>query len=196
MLHISRRAKIMIALAAIVVGGAVVGRMSISSGKIPSEFQESRLQGALISQTIVNLSNELAGDLERVNQFHAQGNTKDALALTTELFKKSEEGRGQAVSLSNEVGKMTSALSGVKSTEAREAAFESIADRLALITRLVNYSDYLARLLNALHARFAGVGSGRSVEALIQQINAEVTAINNFNRQAGQEIGRFDQIVK
>ena len=77
------------------------------------------------------------------------------------------------------------------------AALESISSRLALINQLINYSADLSRLEEALRGRFAGTGttSPAEITALVNQINTDVNAINNFNSQAGQAMDRFDGIV-
>ncbi|MEK7212469.1 MAG: hypothetical protein AAB686_02230 [Patescibacteria group bacterium] len=195
MFHFSRRVKISLAFILIVIAGYAVGRFSFSSSAVPKEFEQARLHGALISQTIVDISNQISSGLEQVNEFDKAGKYKEAFELTGDLIKKSQEVRGRAVELSRELEQMTKALAGIKSTEARGAALEAIANHLTVINRLISYSDYLAQLLVALRSRFEGGEPDTEISTLIQQINAEVTAINNFNRQAGQAMERFDAIV-
>ena len=177
-------------------GGYAVSRIFGNSGGVPKDFTDARLQGAIISQNIVNLSNQSVSDLEKINQYDAQGDFTDALNLTTQVIKQSQDIRDQAVQLSAEVETMTKSLSDISSIEARQAALESISTRLALISRLLNYSGYLGQLLEALQNHFAGKPqSGAQVKALVDQINSEVNAINNFNTQAGQSMDRFDKII-
>lgn len=196
MFRFSRHLKIAFVFALIVAGGYLAGRFGFSSNTPPAEFQEARLRGAVVAQDIVNLSNQIGGDLGRVNQFDREGKLKEALILTTDLINKSQEVRSRAVDLSRELEKMTKTLIAVKSTEAQSAALESIANRLTLINHLISYSDYLAQLLNKLQERFVGIQTDGSVEALIKQINDEVAAINSFNDQAGQAMDRFDAIIR
>lgn len=164
---------------------------------IPGEFTNARLQGALIAQNIVNLSNQSVLDLVEINKYDQARNFREALNLTGEVLQQSQEIRDQAIELSKQVEEMTKALSKIGSFEARQAALESIANRLALISRLINYSGYLGQLLESLQARFAGesVPKERKVSTLVDQINAEVRAINAFNDQATQAMGRFDEIA-
>ena len=191
----SRPTKIIIAFVAIVLGGYFVAQLGFTSSTPPADFRDARMQGALIAQDIVNLSNGIGVDLQKVNQLENQHDYAGAVSLTTELFQKSQEVRQREVDLSNELEKMTRALSDIKSTDARQAALDSIASRMTLINRLINYNNDLANLLNALNARFAGARNGAEIATLINQINAEVTAINSFNEQAGQAMDRFDAIV-
>ena len=196
MSHLPRWSKVLIALVVVVGGGYAVSRFNFSSATVPTDFSDARFQGALIAQDIVNLSNHVSDDLSKVQSLDSNQKTSEALTLTVDLLKKSADVRSRAVDLSQQLEKMTSALSDVRSQDARAAALESIADRLALINRLINYSDYLAQLLNNLRQKFAGVKQDNQINSLVSQINAEVTAINNFNRQAGQAMDRFDSIVR
>ncbi|OGY99760.1 MAG: hypothetical protein A2945_02065 [Candidatus Liptonbacteria bacterium RIFCSPLOWO2_01_FULL_52_25] len=178
-------------------GGYAASRLwRVFEGSIPQTFTDARLQGAIIAQNIVNLSNQSAQDLARVNDLDREGSTEDALRLTAELVNRSKEIRDEAISLSTQVGTMTRALSEINSLDARQAALESIASRLALVSRLINYSGYLGQLLDALQHRLSGNGApDNTVQNAIEQVNAEVNAINNFNAQAGQAMDRFDKLI-
>ncbi|RJQ28654.1 hypothetical protein C4571_03250 [Candidatus Parcubacteria bacterium] len=196
MKFVMRHKKAFIALIVLGIGIYFISRAGFFSATIPPEFEEARLRGALISEAIVNLSRESVSVLEKVNELDEKRDFTEALNMTSDLLKQSGEIRNKAVELSGELEKMTQALSKINSFEARQAALEAISNRLALIARLVNYSAYFSDLLNALNARFSGASGDHQVEAIIGQINAEITAINNFNAQAGQAMERFDAIVK
>jgi len=185
-------------LAALVIGVGIyfVSRAGFSRTTVPPEFEQARLQGALIAENIVGLSRQSADSLQKVNEFDQQGNFAEASNLTQELIKQSQDIRNKAVELSGQLEKMTQALSKINSFEARQAALESITNRLALINRLINYSASLGDLLGALSARFSGNPGKHDVQSIVNQINAEATAINNFNLQAGQAMERFDRIIK
>ena len=180
-------------MAVVIIG--TLGFRFLSSNIIPQDFIDARIQGAIIAQNIVGLSNQSVNDLGKINQLDQQGNYVEATNVVLETIQKSKDIRNQAVELSNQVSKMTAALSGINSFEARQAALEAISNRLALIGRLINYSDYLAQLLQALQTKFAGQRGNHNVETIINQINAEVTAINSFNGQSTQAMNRFDAIV-
>ncbi len=197
MFKFSHRTKIIIAFIAVVAAGltVVVLTRSAASG-IPQDFTDARLQGAIIAQNIVNLSNQSTADLEKVSNLDQEQNYAAAITLTTNLVSQSQEIRDQAVALSAQIGQMTKALSEISNFDARQAALESISSRLALINQLINYSGDLGRLEQLLSSRFAGAGGNPTeVQALVNQINTDVNAINNFNSQAGQAMDRFDTIV-
>ncbi len=177
-------------------GGYAAVRLFKFSPAVPKEFTDARTQGALISQNIVDLSNKSIADLEQINELDARGDYTDALTLTTNVINQSQAIRDQAITLSSQIETMTRSLSSIDSFDARQVALESIASRLALVSRLINYSGYLGQLLDTLRNHFTGVPpKTHEVATLVDQINAEVNAINNFNNQATQSMAKFDKLV-
>ena len=196
MFKFSRGNKVLLAFAGLIAAGLAVVFFTRSASGVPQDFTDARLQGAIIAQDIVNLSNQSTADLTQVSQLDQQGKYSDALTLTTNLISQSQEIRNKAVDLSNEIGAMTKALSGISDVNAQQAALESISSRLALLNQLISYSADLSRLLELLQARFSGQSaSAAEVQGMVNQINTDVNAINNFNAQAGQAMDRFDNIV-
>ncbi len=192
----SRGKKIILAFAGLIAAGLAVFFFTRSASGVPQDFTDARLQGGIIAQDIVNLSNQSTADLDQVSRLDRQGKYSDALALTTSLVSRSQEIRNKAVDLSSEIETMTKSLSGISDFDARQTALESISSRLALLNQLISYSADLSRLFDVLRARFAGDGgSAAEVQAVVNQINTDVNAVNNFNAQAGQAMDRFDAIV-
>ena len=192
----SRRTKYILIFVAIVAVGYGIIRLVEGESGVPQDFTDARMQGAIIAQNIVNLSNQSTATLEQINTLDQKQDYANALTLTTGLVTQSQEIRDQAVELSAQIEEMTKSLSDVADVNAQQAALESIANRLALINQLINYSGDLGKLLNILQNRFSGQGgTSAEVTALVNQINTDVNAINNFNAQAGQAMDRFDTIV-
>lgn len=195
----SRKIKIFLALVLIVAGGYIAGsRLGLSSSNgATDDFKDARTQGAVVAQDIVNLSNGLQADLERVNKLDSEGNYAEALTATVELLKRTQGVKAKALELSKQLERMTGGLADIRSPIARQAALESISNRLALIGRLLSYSDYLSQLFTSLNVRFGGQAlQPNQIKNLIAQVNAEVTAINSFNREASQAMDRFDAILE
>lgn len=192
----SRRAKTISGFLAIVAVGYGAVALWQHRGGVPQSFTEARRQGAVIAQQIVDLSNQSTADLAKVNELDKQGDYGDALALTTDIFTKTEDLRNKAVDLSNQVSLMTRSLSDISSFDAQQAALESISSRLALINQLVSYSGDLGKLVDVLRNHFTGkTYSNTEVQTLVDQINTDVNAINNFNAQANRAMNAFDKIV-
>jgi hypothetical protein len=179
----------------LVAGAYLVGKFS-STEAVPPDFNEARSQGAVISESIVVNSNSLTADLNKIPELEREFKTEEALDLANKLIARSDEVKKQAQQLSDQLEKMTGALSDIKDDQARGLALESITDRLALISRLISYSDYLSQLLGNIRSQIAGLPQTSNNQVLIDQINAEVTAINNFNRQAAEAMDKFDKMVK
>lgn len=195
MLSISRRVKIVLAFSFIIIALYFLRPWIFSKGNVPASFKEARLQGAVISENIVNLSNQSSDDIKKINELDQEKKFSEALNLTLKAINQSQEIRSRAVDLSNELSKMTQGLSDINSLEARQAAIEAISSDLALLSRLVNYSAYLNDLLAALQSKFSGASGDHKVSGIVNEINSEVNAINNFNRQAIQALDNFDKIV-
>ena len=192
----SRKNKLYIGFVVIVIAGYITYKVILASTfGTPKDFSEARERGALISQDIVNLSNELKDNLTEINRLDKEGNITDALQKTTDLATKSMEIRSKAVELSGELERMTSSLPKIKKEESKQAVLDSVSSRLALISRLINYSDYVYQLLSTLRDRFTNqyVEYGK-VDSLITKINDEVRAVNSFNQSAISAMEEFDKL--
>jgi flagellar basal body-associated protein FliL len=192
----SRRTTIIIVFVVVIALGYGLFAFWSAQSAVPTAFTQARLQGAVVAQNIVDLSNQSTADLTKVNQFDKDGDYTDALTLTTSIASSSQEMRDEAVSLSNDVSDMTKSLSSISSFSAQQAALESISSRLALINQLVNYSGDLGNLLDVLRDHFTGKSyDNTQVQSLVNQINTDVNAINNFNTQANQSMNTFDKLT-
>jgi hypothetical protein len=193
----SRRTKIIAAFIILIAVGYGLALFWQSENKVPADFTAARLQGAIIAQTIVNTSNQSTDELNAINKYDQEGDYTDALASTTELINQSAGLRSEAVQLSAQVAQMTKDLSNINSAPAQQAALESISSRLAVINELITYSNDLDHLLAVLQSRFSGTPQPNDeVTGIVNQINIDVNAINNFNAQAGQAMDNFDTIEK
>ena len=192
----SRRLKMVIGFIVLVGGGYTGISLWKNSGAIPADLSNARIQGALISENIVNLSSQSAADLSKINELDKEGKYSEALAITTQAITQSQEIRDKAVALSDQITTMTKSLSEIQSLEARQALLDAITSRLALVSRLINYSADLSQLLEVLRNHFSGISFKKGdVASLVDQINSEVSAINTFNDQATQSMEKFDKIV-
>lgn len=204
---LSRRTKWIVSFIVVIVAGYGLVLFWQSQNGIPIAFMNARTQSAVIAENIVNISNQSDQTLEQVNADDAKGDYADALTLVSSTIAQSTQMRNQAVQLSNQIETMTQALSGVNSFPAQQAALEAISAHLALINQLINYSNDLENLLIALQARFEGVpvgagggtgsgGSATTIQTLVNQVNTDVAAINNYNNQASQAMQQFDTLTK
>jgi hypothetical protein len=192
----SRRTKWILGFVVVIAAGYGLVLFSQLHSRVPVAFINARSQGAIIASNIVTISNQSNAALVQVNADDAKGDYQDALTLVSGMVTQSGDMRDQAVQLSNQIQTMTQALSDIHAVDAQQAALEAIASHLALINQLINYSGDLANLLGALQARFSGTPStGQNISALVNQINTDVAAINNFNNQASQAMQQFDKLT-
>ncbi|RME59817.1 hypothetical protein D6779_03380 [Candidatus Parcubacteria bacterium] len=194
--YISRRTKLLIVFFGVVVVSYSLTRIMNGSASIPTEFQEAREQGAIIAQNIVSLSNDSSKILKRISELDKEKRYIEAVAEAKKMLEKSAAVRNEAVKLAAELEKMTKALDSIKGGKAKNAALESITNWVALMNRLVDYSASLSRLSEVLQARFENRPTDQQVGVLIEQVNAEIRSINNFNEQARQAIRRMDFLVR
>ena len=192
---LSRRTKIITVFIAIILVGSATAWFSNRNTNLPKSFVQAREQGALIAQNIVDLSDQSTNDLATVNSLDKSGNYAQALALTTNIITKNQDLHGQALSLSRQIQTMAEALPNITSLPARQSALDAISSRLALVSELITYSNDLNSLLVALQGHFTGTGiKPGEVTAIVNQINTDVNAINNFNNQAQQAMTTFDAL--
>jgi flagellar basal body-associated protein FliL len=194
--HLSHRAKI-VAVFIIIVAIGIAGAWFFNrENRIPQGFTDARVQANTISQKIVDISDRSTTELQQVNTDDNKGNYTDALTLTTSIVTQSQDLRDQAIALSDQIATMTRSLTSLSSLDAQQAALESISSRLALVSELVNYSGDLGKLLATLQGHFTGTSiKPGDVETLVNQINTDVNAINNFNDQATQAMVKFDSLT-
>ena len=194
--HFSHRAKI-VAVFIVIVAFGIAGAWFFNKGnQIPQNFTDARAQANTISQNIVTISDRSTAELQQVNAYDDKGDYTNALTLTTSIVTQSQDLRGQAIALSDQIATMTRSLTSLSSLDAQQAALESISSRLALVSELVNYSDDLGKLLTTLQGHFTGKAIHQGdVQTLVDQINTDVNAINNFNSQATQAMVKFDSLT-
>ncbi len=191
------RTQTVITVIVIALIGYVAYRLVLAwGGGVPRDFADARAQGALIAQNIVNETAQFQADLTKINELDRQGKFTEALALTTEVASSSPDIRDQAVELSNQLMKMTQALNNLGLVEARQLALNSISNRLALLSELISYDADISKLLEALRGRFIGAHTTSEITALVNQINSDVSAINNYNMSAADSMQKFDALTK
>jgi hypothetical protein len=195
-LNSSRQTKIIAVFLALIIVGAATAWFSSRKNGVPAGFASARQQGALIAQNIVDLSNQSTNDLTQVNSLDKSGDYTNALVITTNIITKNQTLHDQALSLSGQIEAMAKSLPDISSSDARQAALDAISSRLALVSELINYSGDLEHLLVTLQGHFTGASiKAGDVQAIVNQINTDVNAINNFNNQAQQSMVQFDTLM-
>lgn len=163
---------------------------------ISDNFNNSRMQAALISGDIISISNNIKENLSQINRLDEEQKYKEAFNLLNETNLKILDISKKAVDLSKELEIMTKELNNIKAKGAEVYAISAITNRLTIITHLINYRDYLFKLNLALQDRFYGKNNREEIQFLIDKINIEVDAINEANNQAALDMEKFDNALK
>ena len=180
----------------ILIGYGLIKLPSFNTVNIPEAFNSSRMQTALISEDIINLSNQIKTGVSKVNELEEKKDYKGAFNTLSEINLKILDVRAKAFELSKDLQTMTLELNNIKAGGAEKFALASITNRVTIINHLINYTDYLSQLNSALEKRFYGKDNKDEILSLINKINAEVDAINEANEKAKADIQKFDEALK
>jgi len=161
---------------------------------IPREFLEARRQASVIAQEIVSLSNETENNLNEISRLSQEKKYADAVNLVVQEIEKNREAREKAIGLSVQLEKMTQNISQINPKSASQSALEAVSSEVALISRLINYNDYLVQLLEVLRAKFLGQekNSDEKIQELLEKINNEARAINDLDQKFNKIMNGFD----
>lgn len=170
--------------------------VSANNTFVPADFLEANNQGALVAFQIVDISHQSYQNLSQINDLDKQYRYSEAIDLVLEEMERNSELKQKAYELSLSLGKMTEELSGINPPQATEAALRAINYETTLIIRLLNYSEFLNDLLQALQGKFSGQTTGEEIGGILKKINNEVVAINDLNLQYQEAINRFEELTK
>jgi len=163
---------------------------------VPQEFLEARARGAELAQNIVLLSRESLKNLGQISKYDLEGNVTGALDLISIEINKNQEIRREAIKLSSQLEKMARAIGAIKPEGARILATEAVSSEVALVSRLIVYNDFFLQLFGTLETKFQGEEPNPTnrVQQLINNINDEAKAINQFNKRFSESLAEFDKI--
>lgn len=183
-------------VAALIVGGYFFLAYLDTRQYIPPEFSEARLKGAELAKKIVELSGDSLANLEQIAEYDKQGNAPEALILISKEVIKNRETHEGAIRLSSQLERMARTVSDIKPAKARILATEAVSSEVALVSRLISYNDYLRQLFEILRDKFQSRGANPDgkVKGLIDKINEEARAINEFNQRFNGALAEFDNI--
>lgn len=174
----------------------LLGKYALSVDKyVPRAFMDARARGAKVANNIVNLSNEILKGLDTIEQYEQKGLRSKALNMISNVLSKNREMQKEAVKLSEELKNMASLINEIKPSVAREHAIEAVSSEVALVSRLINYNNFLDQLFKLLYAKLSNGSRAKGrVRYLIDQINQEARAINDLNEQFNNAITSFDNV--
>lgn len=192
-LKIPRRVRILVAFLIIILAAYFLIRFLFAETRnIPPDFLKARQQASLIAADIVQISNQSSQNIDQIAKLDEEQQYTEALTLVSNELEKNNEARRKAVDLSNQLEQMARNLADISPASASQIALEAVSSETTLISRLINYNDYLNQLLDVLRNKFLGKSDGDGVSDLIKKINNEAQAINDLNQQFNDTMKQFD----
>lgn len=194
-----RRAKAIYAFVVIIFVGSIFATYFLTKFKsVPSEFNSARLSASLVAKDIVNLSSESAKNISNISQLNADYKYGEALELVNAEIAQNKIIRDKAISLSNDLGKMTQNIFSIRPESSARLALSAISIETELIRHLIIYNDYLNQLLDILRAKLVGQewDKNKEINDLVKKINDEAKIVNLLNEEFNQKIGEFDKSAK
>ena len=166
------------------------------SKNVPADFLQARQTASLIAQDIVVVSDRTAENINKISDFDKNKEYTEALNLISEELNNNREAREKAINLSAQLEIMAKNVSSISPANAGQTAIQAISSETALISRLINYNDYLIKLLEILQAKILEKekNSNKKIAELIEKINDEAKAINDLNNNFNNLMSEFDKI--
>lgn len=190
---IPRKTRLLIIFILIILAAYFIVHFFISGVKtVPEEFLRARQEASLVAQDIVNISNNSGNTFGEIARLDKEGKYKEALVLVSRELENNRQARAKAISLSMQLETMAKNLDKISPSSAGQKALEAISSETALISRLIDYNDYLTQLLGALQDKFMGKSDGDKISELIGKINDETGAINDLNVKFNETMNEFD----
>ena len=180
--------------AILVVAGLMVYLLSSLEGiVIPADFTAARQKAAIISQDIVNITNETGKSIELANRAESEGDLQRILGLIEEAKKSNTLAYQKAFELSQSIQQMAESLKGVQSVS-QQIGFEAVAMELSLVSEFISYTGTLNEFLNNLAKSVSnGSSNGGTIGDNLRDINNRVVLINALNRNFAEKMAAFDR---
>ncbi|MEK7482066.1 MAG: hypothetical protein AAB464_00080 [Patescibacteria group bacterium] len=195
---IPRRFRILILFLLIILTTYFVVRFLTPNPKIiPDEFLKARQEASLIAKEIIAVSVGINENLNKVSELDSQKKYSEALVIISAERERNWLAREKAINLSVKLAAMAENISAIEPSSAGQVALQAVSLETALISRLINYNDYLNQLFEILREKFldpqASDTDGKILE-LIGKINEEARIINELDGNFNELMAKFDKI--
>lgn len=162
----------------------------------PPEFSEARIRGATLAQKIAEAAQQSLDALAAIRVYDEKKVPEQALILISQEVIRNKGTQQEAIQLSSELEKMARLVSDIKPARARLMATEAVSSEVALVSRLLSYTNNLIELFGVLRLKFEKPNAfvDGAVAGLIDKINEEARAINSFNQRFNSSLAEFDKI--
>jgi len=189
---------------AVVVGiafftiGALAGVYAFSNKGLPSEFVSTRDKAAVVSQDIVNLTNQTNETLERANKLDIEGMGTQTLSIIDEARATNSGAYQKAFQLSGYLKDLAESLRYISNRESQRVAYEAIATELGLVSEFIVYTKNVSKFLDELSLAVSQntAINRNAARSSLDEANDSAKKINALNNQFLQKMGEFDASVR
>jgi hypothetical protein len=187
---------VMLVLSGVVVS-FIAGMFFVSQREeisFPQEFVDARLDAAVVSTDIVELTQSTNTNIRTANTLEEKGLTDDALLLIAEARASNEEAYDTAFMLSAHLQRMTESLPLITPAGHRQLAYEAIAVELSLVSEFISYTQSLNTFLDSLTQAITTntFADREAVKQSLASVNESTEKINALNNDFLSRMSQFD----
>lgn len=170
----------------------------IGPKSVPEGFAVARESGAALAADIAGLSNAAVEQLQEIARLDREFDFNGAMIVISKELLRNQELKNKALELSDELSKMAHSLSRIQPRAGRELAAEAIGYEVALVSRLIAYSDTAEELFELLRSKYEGgeFFINNQVNKYIDELNSTARTINTFNKAFEETLRKFDELYK
>src|SRR3989344_1183045 len=189
--------KLIAAIIGAVVFIVLVFLVISKSTELPKEFIDARGKAADTSKTIVELTTQTAGIIERANVFDSGGDSEKVLTLISTARSNNNQAYEKASLLAQQLKELAESLDTIPSKKSKQLAYESVAVELSLVSEFIVYTNRLNAFLDTLARAVATdfFSARREVYDRLREVNAQARKINAINQEFLKRIGDFDASI-
>lgn len=182
----------------IILGYFLVRFIMIGPKAVPEQFKTAREKGAVLASDISTLSSGSIEKLNEVSKLDAEYDFIDSMVVIEKELIRNNQLKDKAVELSNELARMAESLPGIQPRRARELVTEAIGYEVALVSRLISWSDTFKGLFDVLKSKYEGqtFATNKEINKLIDELNSQAGTINTFNKAFESTLVKFDEVYK
>jgi hypothetical protein len=175
--------------------GAGVYFFLFDKNQLPPKFLESRREAAMISQAIVNLTDNTNQKIKAINLEDLNGNIETAIKLIREARESNAQAYAKSSALARHLQQLAESLTDLKSKKLQQEAYEAVAVELSLVSEFIGYTQTINNFFDSLSRAIVtdSFADRRAVQERLQEVNYQVEKINNLNKEFLIKINKFDK---
>lgn len=156
-----------------------------SISDLPSEFLETYLKAAEISNKLVELTGSVNEKIKSINELDRNGGVGEAQRLIEEAQIDNNKAKEKALELSDYLTTLATIINDIDSVAGQRVAIEAVVIESTLIQELINYTNELDRFLETLNIAIStnSFDDRLSVQNRVDEVNQQAATINSLNKR-------------